>query len=116
MLLVALLSSNCSRFFTYAGFELNRDYIAKELCINKDRSWMNCNGRCYFMNKLKQADEKEKKQEREDRKNQYQEGLPVITLWATAFKAPILRKTYPTLAAPTLLQRAGTIFQPPKIA
>jgi len=68
-MLFALISSNLSRFYVYAGFELNRSYIAEKLCVNKARPWMHCNGKCYFMKKIKQAEENEKKQESKNNLN-----------------------------------------------
>lgn len=115
-LLVALISSNFSRLFIYAGFEANRSYIAKELCVNRARPALHCNGRCYLMKKLKQADEKEKKQEREEKRNQYQEALPVLPATQLTFKAPRVQKQYAAMPAPGLLQQPTSIFQPPKVA
>jgi hypothetical protein len=116
VLLVALVSSNFSRFFIYAGFEVNQKYIASTLCENKARPWMNCNGRCYLMKKIKQAEEKEKKQERDDKRNQYQEALPAAPTLALTIKRPAQRKSFPRLPAPGIIDRATPIFQPPKIA
>jgi hypothetical protein len=33
-------------------FRINRDYIAKTLCINKDRPSMKCGGHCQLMKRL----------------------------------------------------------------
>lgn len=66
ILLLTLTGSNCSRFFVCAGFELNKKYIAETLCVNKSRPWLHCNGHCYFMKKIKQAEENEKKQAEKD--------------------------------------------------
>ena len=74
-LLVALIGSSFSRFFVFVGFEANNKYIAENLCVNKSRPWMHCNGKCYLMKKLKQAEEKEKKQQRENTKGLHQEAL-----------------------------------------
>ena len=60
LLIFALISANFSRLFVYAGFELNRNYIAAKLCENRNKPWLHCNGKCYFMKKIKQAEEKEK--------------------------------------------------------
>ncbi|RVU02862.1 hypothetical protein EOD41_02690 [Mucilaginibacter limnophilus] len=114
-LLVALISSNFSRLFIYAGFEANRSYIAKELCVNKARPTLHCNGRCYLMKKLKQADEKEKKQEREEKRNQYQEALPVTSATQLVVTSPSSQKKYAVMPAPGLLQQPTSIFQPPKV-
>src|SRR3546814_21125853 len=39
----------------FMGFELNRDYISAELCVNWDMPESDCNGKCYLMKKLKKA-------------------------------------------------------------
>lgn len=41
------------------NYYLNQDYIAKFLCINKDKPALHCNGKCYLMKQLeKQSKEK----------------------------------------------------------
>ena len=65
-LMVAILSANFARLFVYAGFELNKQYIAAELCENINKPWLHCNGHCYFMKKVEQARENEKKQATRD--------------------------------------------------
>ncbi len=116
-LIIASVSANFSRFIVCAGFEINRNYIAKELCENKSRPWMNCNGRCYLMKKLKQAEEKEKKQEQEDKRSQYQDALPAMSAKLLSVpKTAAKRKTYPLTRVPGISGRASSIFQPPKVA
>ena len=75
LLIFTLTGSNFSRFFIYAGFELNRNYIASKLCVNRDKPWLHCNGKCYFMKKIKQAEDREKSQERQSQKNLFQEAF-----------------------------------------
>lgn len=43
-------------------FKINQDFIAEVLCINKDKPMTLCNGKCYLSQKLKKAEEQEKKQ------------------------------------------------------
>src|ERR1700742_2206908 len=69
LLILALAATSFQRYFVYAGFELNHDYIAKNLCVNRNKPWLHCNGRCYFMQKLKQVQENEKKQANQDNLN-----------------------------------------------
>src|ERR1700744_4970155 len=73
LLIVAVISSSFSRVLMYAGFEMNQKYIAQNLCINKDRPWLHCNGHCYFMKKIQQAEEKEKSDNSQSQKNRLQE-------------------------------------------
>lgn len=49
---------------------INYDYIAKELCENKAKPEMHCNGKCHLMKELAKASEGEKQQ---DKKNVHQE-------------------------------------------
>jgi hypothetical protein len=66
LLILSLTISEFQRAFIYAGFKINQRYIAKTLCINRYRPQMHCNGQCYFMRKLKAAEENEKKQNEKD--------------------------------------------------
>ena len=75
VLLFSLLLANCSSVFVYVGFEVNKQFIVAELCVNKDKPEMHCNGKCYLMKKLKQAQDKEQKQERQAQKPQVQDAL-----------------------------------------
>jgi hypothetical protein len=75
LLLVSLLSANLSGLWVYLGYEANQKYIAKELCENRNRPEMHCNGKCYLMKKLKQAQDKEQKQERQSQKSQIQDAV-----------------------------------------
>ena len=74
LLIFSIISCSFSRFFIYAGFELNRNYIATKLCENRNKPWLHCNGKCYFMKRIKQAEEKQNSAERESQKNSIQEA------------------------------------------
>jgi len=75
LLIIAIIGSSFSRFFIYAGYQLNKNYIAAKLCENRNKPWLHCNGKCYLMKKLKQAEEKQNASERETQKNLVQESL-----------------------------------------
>ena len=42
-------------------YAINYDYIAKVLCINKDKPEMQCNGKCQLMKKLEKQQEEDYK-------------------------------------------------------
>ncbi|WP_229216502.1 hypothetical protein [Dyadobacter sp. 3J3] len=50
----------------YLDFEIRRDYIVKNLCINRERPLMLCNGKCYLAKKMAALDEQEKRQAESD--------------------------------------------------
>ena len=115
LLIVSLVSANFSRFFVYAGFELNKDYIATKLCENRNKPQLHCNGKCYFMKKIKQAEEKQNTDDRQAQKNPFQEAN---------FNQPATVKFYSVLLSVTkvpnyriqLPQQVASIFQPPRLA
>jgi hypothetical protein len=41
-------------------YAVNYDYIAKELCVNKAKPQMHCNGKCHLMKELAKASGSEK--------------------------------------------------------
>ncbi|MDB5021541.1 MAG: hypothetical protein JWQ28_2668 [Pedobacter sp.] len=117
LLLVALIGSSLSRVFVYAGFEANQSYIAKVLCENKSRPWMHCNGRCYLMKKLKEATEKEKKQQERDNLNRvvtsfFQEPFRMVFTDATVLQAQ--QAAFPSYRYCYSSSFIETIFRPPK--
>lgn len=60
---LATVISNFSGLFICAGYEMNREYIAASLCINRDKPWMHCNGKCYLQRKVKEAEKEENNRE-----------------------------------------------------
>jgi hypothetical protein len=44
------------------SFKINQDYIAKNLCENRAKPKMQCNGKCQLMKKLEKAEKEEQKQ------------------------------------------------------
>ena len=119
LLLIALIGSCCSRFFIYAGFEVNKDYIAKTLCVNVSKPWMHCNGKCYFKKKVQQAEQNEKNEAAKERLSSlslsffhnhadisFQPALTKRTLNILVFKYSC---NYNSLSV-------GSVFHPPKSA
>ncbi|MEE1884119.1 hypothetical protein [Pedobacter flavus] len=114
LLLLALLSAHLSRCFVYAGFEVNKSYIVAELCENKDKPELNCNGKCFLKKKLKAAEEKERKQEIENQRNRFQETLPPKVELPEPIKIAHAKKNYPQSIIKQTIDRSASIFQPPR--
>jgi len=66
LLLVALASQFFYQLDFYAYFKLNEDYIANNLCENRNKPELRCHGKCFLMKKIKEAHQK---QENQDIKN-----------------------------------------------
>jgi hypothetical protein len=113
-LIVTLVASNFQRLFIYAGFELNQKYIAENLCVNKDKPWLHCNGKCYFMRKIKQAEEKEKSDDAQSQKNLFQEAF-FVKPSAVKFHIQLLQVMTVPDHLINLPKIHLPIFQPPQL-
>ena len=112
-LLCSLIFSNFSRLYIYTAFELNQYYIVNNLCENRNKPEMHCKGKCYLAKKIKQAEEKEKKQEQEVQKKGTQENF----ILSDAKLAPIfsveLQKVRPAEKIFKIASRSSEILHPP---
>ena len=61
LLFLAMQVPLMNQWGAVAYYRINRDYIAENLCVNRDKPMLNCNGQCYLAKKLKAAEEKEQK-------------------------------------------------------
>ncbi|TCK85487.1 hypothetical protein [Albibacterium bauzanense] len=114
ILILTLVTSSFSRFFIYAGFELNRDYISSTLCENIDMPELHCNGQCYLAKKIQQAQEKEKNNTQDQKKGNYQEAF--ITQKVVLITPFTYVETFTATEMPfDLPVQPATIFHPPKI-
>jgi hypothetical protein len=115
ILILATVTANFSRLYLYAAYELNKSYIASTLCENRDKPQLHCNGRCFLAKKIKQAEDKEKKSERDSQKNMIQEAFlnsTEITLHIPVRAIETLHGSEIPFALPV---HNAVIFQPPRV-
>lgn len=95
---------------------VNYDYIAKELCENKAKPEMHCNGKCHLMKELAKASEGEKQQQEKKNVHQELELLFCEPVASIEFAGVI---AVPATKAPSLYnnlyshQNAVSVFHPP---
>jgi hypothetical protein len=54
-----MLGQTFSRYIVFLGYQLNKEYIAKNLCENRNRPEMKCDGKCYLCKRLKKENKKD---------------------------------------------------------
>ena len=113
-LLLAVISANFSRLYVFAGFGLNQKYIAANLCENRSRPWLHCDGKCYLMKKVKQAEEKEKNEERQTQKSLFQESF-LLTSVKLKFHTTLLQILVTPYHSAFFTINPAAIFRPPQI-
>jgi hypothetical protein len=50
----------------YLDFEIRRDYIVANLCENRNRPQLNCNGKCYLAKRIAETKKQEERQAEQD--------------------------------------------------
>ncbi|HUN67065.1 MAG TPA: hypothetical protein VMW43_13315 [Bacteroidota bacterium] len=59
LILFAVCLQTAGSLVVYAGFILNRGYIARTLCVNRNNPEMHCNGACHLARELNKEKERE---------------------------------------------------------
>jgi hypothetical protein len=60
VVLFAMLSQLFSSVMIIANYVANKEYISKNLCENRTKPKMHCNGKCHLMKQLQKDSKKEK--------------------------------------------------------
>jgi len=66
LLLLLIIVQSFNKLGIILAFNINQNYIAASLCVNKDKPQLHCNGRCFLAKKLRQAEQNEEKQRAEN--------------------------------------------------
>lgn len=57
--LITSILPTFSQWGTIAYYQINKEYITRVLCQNRDKPQLHCNGKCYLAKKLKERQEKQ---------------------------------------------------------
>lgn len=57
-----LLAVQMRPLIVYIQFKSNQSYISQELCVNKERPKLNCEGKCFLMKKIEKLNQKREAQ------------------------------------------------------
>jgi uncharacterized protein YjhX (UPF0386 family) len=67
-----------SQWGTIAYYNLNKQYITRVLCQNRDKPQLHCDGKCYLAKKLK-----EQQQKRDQQTSDRVGSIPMLQLFAS---------------------------------
>jgi hypothetical protein len=62
LLIFATLLPTVSQWGTIAYYNVNKEYIARVLCVNRDKPDLHCDGKCYLAKRLKAQQDKQDKE------------------------------------------------------
>jgi hypothetical protein len=114
LLLLVVFLQTFSKVVTYVDFCVHRDYIARNLCENRDRPVIDCGGRCVLRKQLAKEDKEDKNMPEKKEKNSnvllFCGSLPSLTF---AFGGDNLLQRRPPFSDKRTVDRPGYCFQPP---
>jgi hypothetical protein len=114
-LLLAFLTQALSRYFIVADYYLNTASFVKD-CVNKDKPWIHCNGRCQLCKKLHQEDNSDKQSpERRSggERNDTLTSEPSPDVFTAINPFVIITTRYPDRSDCRAVDRPRTHFHPP---
>ena|ERR1700758_1899965 len=59
LLSFSILILTSGKTLVLINYAINKDYISKNLCVNKNKPKMKCNGKCHLMKELQKEEKKE---------------------------------------------------------
>jgi hypothetical protein len=115
LFMLLMLAQTFSKWFVVIDYQLNRDFVAKALCINKARPRMHCNGQCQVMKKLAEEEKQNSSSHNTSHKTNAQELIffdaflmPGISGWKEEENVPVAHYTLRHYTTP-----APAVFHPP---
>ncbi len=88
VIVISIFLHSCSQLLILANYLANKDYISKNLCENRNKPQLHCNGKCCLKKKL-DADSKQKSTNSQTQKEQ-----EVQTLFCNDLKISIPTNYY----------------------
>ena len=119
ILMMMLLAQTFSKWLVVFEYNLNMDFIAQNLCVNKAKPKLHCNGKCQMMKRLAE----EEKQNSSDKTNHtFKIRIPEV-LFSNEPDQPAIPLLAPSASLyneepPVFIHNAPSfaIFHPPALA
>ena len=113
LLLTTIFLQTFSSFVIRADYILNKDFIVRVLCINREKPAMHCDGKCYLKKKIKQAEKSEQKSSQTNSKRFFSDQFLITGL---SFKAFFQQTAFyiPDNKQWHVSANSGAIFHPPQ--
>ncbi len=120
---IALLLSISYQFVAKMGviawYEINKDYIAAELCENKDKPKLECNGKCYLKKQIQKVEDQGTQDEKNTPSKNKKTELPEYVLTATVERITFVDVTKQAVhdhyTSPRGTLYIHSIFHPPRL-
>ncbi|MBK8564320.1 MAG: hypothetical protein IPN76_13525 [Saprospiraceae bacterium] len=116
-LAVLVFAVSAKDVLIWSSFKLNQDFIAKTLCINRDKPEKKCNGKCQLTKKIAESKEESPQQAPVPQPDEQKQVLSLHEILPLQIISAKPRDSKPLFAALTFTAQACAIdiFQPPRV-
>ena len=101
-------------YMPHVDYWMNQDFIASELCENKDKPALKCEGKCHLKKETKNASEDQQEGQEVSVRLMFEFFEPVVGLDFGNFNY-IQQMSFPFLSAELVEGYNSGIFHPPKV-
>ncbi|MBK0403752.1 hypothetical protein I5M27_12195 [Adhaeribacter sp. BT258] len=113
MLSLVILLQPLSKLMLVAEYQVNKNYIAEFLCVNKSKPRLKCEGKCQLSKELKAADAHEK-----NHPTPVEKMVEVVQFFQPAFTfspqfPTVIKPAFRYFSNPKVTAPAFGIFHPP---
>jgi hypothetical protein len=106
-----IAAQTLSRAIILLNFQLNRSYIAKNLCVQKETKNNCCQGSCHLKTQLDEEDKKEKTPAGSKEVKEMQVFCETLTSFQFSLDTPEEHRFIEPIAKPSSF--SGAVFHPP---
>ncbi len=121
LLAIVVLLQSMPTWLMYVAHQVNKDKVINELCVNKAKPALKCNGKCHLNKKIKQEIDKQQQNDAQKESSVVVEWSPIIYLPVTptaiihvvSYKVAFKTTALPKYIASRGFDYHGNIFHPP---
>jgi len=103
------------RYIVMFEFYINQEYVARNLCVNKDKPQLHCNGQCHLKKQLNEEDKRDNNnpERRADNKHEifYDASFSIADITPAYTTLSITHNNPDRIGTP--IDQSRTIFHPP---
>jgi len=118
LLMISLGFQSLVKIGMVAWYQVNKDYIAKNLCENRNKPQMKCCGKCYLRKQLKKADNNNTPARHVPGKSERSEIVDFVLPGKIVVQRifdPLSTADWPTVGGSPLADFASSVFHPPSV-
>ncbi len=111
----SILLQTFSNSFILVNYQVNKEYISKNLCENKNKPMLHCNGKCHLQKQLAAQDKKDKSPFSQTLKDKFevQYFSEYVSPFITSFTDEVKGNSIYSFSIPTT--SLESIFHPPSV-